>query len=120
VRLVGAEHEHVAIGIGARHRVGADDAGSARAVLDHDRLVEIARALLRDQTRQRIDGAAGRIGHDDGDRSTGKPLRAGGDGRTEHGEAGKNGTAIEHGCPGASVAVQKSASFSRRVRNADF
>src|SRR5262245_4045567 len=51
--------------------------------------------------RAKADGAARRIGHDDGDRSTGKALRASGDGQTERGEAGKNRTAIEHGCPGA-------------------
>jgi hypothetical protein len=101
VRLVGAEHERMAVGLGTRHRVGADDAGSAGTVFNHDRLVEVTRALLCDQTRQGIDGAAGRIGHDDGDGSTGKALRASGDGQTERGEAGKNGTAIEHGCPGA-------------------
>jgi hypothetical protein len=44
VGLVGAEHQHMAVGLGARHRVGADDARAAGAVLDHDRLTEIARA----------------------------------------------------------------------------
>jgi hypothetical protein len=79
VRLIGAEHEHVAIGLGTRHRFGPNDARSAGSVFDHDRLVEVARALLCDQTCQGIDGAAGRIGHDDSDGSTGKALRAGGD-----------------------------------------
>jgi hypothetical protein len=35
VGLVGAEDEHVAVGLGARHRAGADDARAAGAVLNH-------------------------------------------------------------------------------------
>ena len=48
VGLVGAEHQHVAVGLGARHRVGANDTRCARAVFDHDRLIEVGRRLLRD------------------------------------------------------------------------
>ena len=44
VGLVGAEHQHMAVGLGARHRIGADDARSAGPVLHHDRLIEIAGA----------------------------------------------------------------------------
>ena len=75
--LVGAEDQRVAVRLGARHRAGADDARRAGAVLDHDRLLEVGRRLLRDQPRQRVDRPAGRVGHDDGDGAARKGLRAG-------------------------------------------
>ena len=42
--LVGAEHERVAVGLGARDRGAADHPGAAGAVVDNDRVPEIAAA----------------------------------------------------------------------------
>ena len=99
VGLVGAEDQGVAVGLGMRHRVGADDAGAARPVLHHDRLAEIG--LLGDQPRQQVDRPAGRVGHHDGDRAGRKRLRTRGRRDGERGERGEGGAAGEHaGVPG--------------------
>jgi hypothetical protein len=95
VGLIGAEHEHMSVGLRPRHRVRPDDARSARTVVDDDRLVEFGRGLLRDQARGRIDRPARRVGHDDGDGAAGEGLAAG---RRRQGErnAGESGAAAEH------------------------
>jgi hypothetical protein len=77
VGLVGAEYEHMPIRFRARHGLGADDARSAGAVFDDDRLIEIAGGFLCDQARQRVDWSARRVGHDDGDAAARKALRTG-------------------------------------------
>jgi hypothetical protein len=40
--------------------MGADDARAAGPIFHHDRLTEIGRGFLRDQTRQRVDRSTGR------------------------------------------------------------
>ena len=94
--LAGAEDQRVAVGLGTRHRVGADDARSAGAVLDHDRLPQLGCRLLRDQARHDVDRPAGRVGHDDGDGAARKTLRASGQGEAKHGKPGERGAAGQH------------------------
>src|SRR5262245_13387383 len=61
--------ERVAVRIAFRHLRGADGAGGAGLVLDHDRLAESARHSLSDQPRHGVDTAAGREACDDLDRT---------------------------------------------------
>ncbi len=75
VGLVGAEDQRVAVGLGVLHRDAADHAGAAAAIVHRDRLAETVADRLRDQPRRDIDGAAGRVGHDDGDGAARKVLR---------------------------------------------
>jgi hypothetical protein len=96
VGLIGAEHEHIAIGFSARHGLGADDARSAGAIFNDDRLIEIAGSFLCDQARQSIDWSARRVGHDDGDAPARKALSVGGGRKTERGDAGEGCTTCEH------------------------
>ena len=96
VGLVGAEHQRVAVGLGARHRVGADDARSARTILDHDGLAEIGRRLLGDHPCQRVDRTARRVGHNDRDGSARKALGARGGREPERGEPGEDTAARKH------------------------
>jgi hypothetical protein len=60
-------------GVAVRRRLGgvagADHAAGAAAILDHDLLAERVRKLLPDDAAHRVDAAAGRIGHDQRDRS---------------------------------------------------
>ena len=48
---------------------------AAAAIVDRDRLAEIARRFFGEKPRQGIDRAAGRVGHHDGDRAGGESLR---------------------------------------------
>src|SRR5262245_1677344 len=64
-----ATQQRVAVGIGGRHRLGAEAAGGAGAVLDHDRLPEREREVLGEDARAHIDRTAGRKGDDELDRS---------------------------------------------------
>ena len=116
VRLVGTEHQRVPVGLGARHRVGADDARSAGTVLDHDRLIELAGAFLRDQARQRVDRSAGRVGHHDGDGSVRKVLRLRGKRECGSSKAGKRGTTSDHGHMPAAVLSFNSTVLDRTVK----
>ena len=75
VRLVGAEDQRMAVGIGAGDRHGSDRAGAAAAIVDCDRLAEIGRRLIGVKPRHGIDRSAGRVGHDDGDGLGWKALR---------------------------------------------
>ena len=54
--------------IGARDRGGADHAGGARAVLDHDGLLQHAGEMVRDDAAEQIGAAAGRPRHHELDR----------------------------------------------------
>ena len=95
--LAGAEDQRVAVGLGARHRVGADDARRAGAVFDHDRLPQFGCRLLRDQAGHDVDRPAGRVGHDDGDGAARKSLgasAAGGGQARQARRAWRGGTSI--------------------------
>jgi alkanesulfonate monooxygenase SsuD/methylene tetrahydromethanopterin reductase-like flavin-dependent oxidoreductase (luciferase family) len=67
----------VAVRRGLGGVAGADHAAGAAAILDHDLLAERVRKLLPDDAAHRIDAAAGRIGHDHGDRAGRIILRRG-------------------------------------------
>ena len=67
-RVGQAQHDGVAIGRRLGHRVGADDAGRARLVVDHHRLTQLRRQLLPDHARHHVGGATGLEGHDHLDR----------------------------------------------------
>ena len=62
---VGAEHDRVAVGRGARRLLGADIAARPGAVVDHDLLPEDFREALPDDARDDVAVAAGRVGHDE-------------------------------------------------------
>ena len=57
--------QRVAVGLGLRHRLGAEIAPGARPVLHHERLAPHLRQPVRDHARDDVDAAAGRGGHDD-------------------------------------------------------
>ena len=59
------DDQRIAVGRGAHHRLGADIAAAARAVLDDERLPQLFSELLRDAARQQIGGAARGEGDDD-------------------------------------------------------
>ena len=61
----------IAVGLGARDLFGADQAGGARQVQDHDLLPHIVGHLLRDDAGGDIDGARRRQRHDHLDRPVG-------------------------------------------------
>ena len=66
--LAGLAHQQrVAVGRRRHHRLRADGAGRAGAVLDHDGLAERFGERHRDQARDDVAGAARRIGDDDVD-----------------------------------------------------
>ena len=58
----------MAIGLGARHRFGADQPAAAGSVLDEELLAERLAQALGEHPAQQVIGAAGRIGHHDPDR----------------------------------------------------
>ena len=64
---VGADHQGVAVGRGAGDRGGADIAAGAGPVLQHERLAERGLHPILDRADDRIAGAAGGLGRDDGD-----------------------------------------------------
>jgi hypothetical protein len=84
---VGGHQHRVAVGCGARDRVGGDDGVGAGLVLDHHRLSPLTRQLLRDLAREHVDAAAGRIGDDDAHRLRGPRLRLDARGETEEEES---------------------------------
>ncbi len=61
-------HQRVAVGLAARDRLGADEPAAAGAVLDEELLPEGFAQPLREHPRQKIVGAARRIGDDDAHR----------------------------------------------------
>ncbi|MNT59279.1 hypothetical protein D3C72_1967780 [compost metagenome] len=63
----GADQQRVAVVLLARHQFGADLAGGARLVLDHEGLVEALAQFRRQQARDDVGHASGREGHHDGD-----------------------------------------------------
>ncbi len=97
------EQQRVAVRIGGRDRLGADGAaGSARAVLDDDRLPECHRQTVGDQAGDHV-GAARRERHDHLDDAARVGLRNGGAGR-ERAEArrqdrGQDRLLAAHGVP---------------------
>ena len=80
VHAHGVEQDGVAVGRRARDRAGADVAGGAGAVLDHDRLAHRLMQMLADDARQDVGRAAGRPRHDQRDRTARIGLREGGRG----------------------------------------
>ena len=71
------EQQRVAVGRRIDHRLDADIGAAARLVLDHDRLAEPVRQPLRQEPRNQVGGAAGRIGHDPSHRPRRLGLREG-------------------------------------------
>jgi hypothetical protein len=67
----GGHAERVAVGRGFGDQIEPDGEGSARLVLDHDRLPDDRRKLSDDQARERIGSAARRLRHDQPDRLVG-------------------------------------------------
>jgi hypothetical protein len=68
----------VAVGLaGRRHGGGSDGAAAAGLVVDHDRLAEMLRGGLGDRPHGDVGRAAGRPGHDQGDRFRRIVLRQG-------------------------------------------
>ncbi len=63
-----AEQQHAAIGRAARHQLVSDIAAGTAAVVDDDRLTEVVRQFLGDQSRGGIGGAAGGEAHHQSDR----------------------------------------------------
>ena len=68
------DQQGVAVGLGARHHVGAEHAGCPRLVLDDEGRAQPAPHFLAQGARQGIGGAARRLRHDKGDRPAGKRL----------------------------------------------
>ena len=94
VHAHGVEQERVAVRRRARDRAGADIAGSAGAVLDHDRLAHRLMQMRCDDARQNVGRAAGRPRHQQRDRAARIGLREGGRGselRRQRGRQGRNG-----------------------------
>jgi hypothetical protein len=71
VRAVGAVEQGVAVGRGLRHRLRADVAAGAAAVVDEHRLAEDLRQPRRDAAGDGVGPAAGGEGHDEPDRLVG-------------------------------------------------
>ena len=65
VRGDAGNYERVAIRRRLRDELGADDAAGAALVLDDEALLHLVGELLRDETAERIGGAARTEGHDD-------------------------------------------------------
>ena len=92
----GVHHaDGVAVGRGLGDRAGADDAGAAGAVVDHERLAELALDLLRHQPREHVGAAARRIGHDQLDRPLRIALREGRRGARAHAAAGDECASVQ-------------------------
>ena len=86
-----------AVGRRGDHRLGADDAGRARAVLHDELLAEPLGELLRQQPRHHVDAAARRHRHDDAHRLVGVG-GVGGEGAEEkEGEGGDEGRRVGKG-----------------------
>jgi hypothetical protein len=66
-----AHADRVAVGRALCHGVDADGEGAAGAIVDYDRLAQVLRQLRRDQARDVVGGAAGRLRDDE----TQRPLR---------------------------------------------
>jgi hypothetical protein len=81
------EEQRVAVGRRFRHRLGADVAAGAAAVLDDDRFAPGLLQLLGEQPPQAVGRAARREGHHQAQRFRGKVLRAG-----RHGDGGEQRT----------------------------
>ena len=59
-----ADQQRIAVRLGARYELGADDAASTRAIVDHHLLIESFSQFLSDQACNDICPATGRLGHD--------------------------------------------------------
>ena len=87
-----AHHDGVAVRLGLSRAGDAGGAAGAGHVLDHDLLAERARHVIADDAGDDVGRAAGREGHDHGDRALGigpAPGRRGG--RPADGEARREG-----------------------------
>ncbi|MCY1361048.1 hypothetical protein D9M69_477010 [compost metagenome] len=93
---VGGQHG-VAVGLGVRDGIGADDGGRARPVVDHHLLAQPRRDRLGDGARHHVGAAAGRVGHDPADRLGGPVIGVRGRAGGEQGAGGSHGGQHEMG-----------------------
>src|SRR5213592_1012713 len=91
-RVRGRLHQQrVAVGVRVQHRLRADDAARAGAVLHQHRLLERVAQVLRDDAPGDVGARAGSERDDDADRLGWVVLREGGAGRAEDCGGGKSG-----------------------------
>ena len=72
------DHQHMAVGRGLCHQIGADTAAAARTIVDDGRLPPAIGQPLRDEPRDRVGGAAGDERHHQLDLPARIGLRGGG------------------------------------------
>ena len=107
----GGEQQGVAIGARLGGLGRADGAARARAVVNHQRLAQLLRHLLRHHAGDQIGGTAGRKRHDDADRAI-RPwcaLRSGKLG--QHGQGHTSGQAGEQRSAGRQARKKRSVSW---------
>ena len=103
VRGHAGDDERVAVGLGTRHRLGADETAAAGAVLDEELLAEHRAELLAEHAPQEVVRAAGRVGHDHPHR-LGGPVGGRGGGRHRDVEGDQRGKQSLHAClPGTAT-----------------
>ena len=98
----------VAIGGCLCDRIGAEHAGLAAAIVDHNRLLRDFRHALADQARDDVVGAAGRKRHDQLDRFAWEILRCRHGGQ-QHGQSGEKHAKSLHEASGNFVTAAPSA-----------
>ena len=76
-RAGSGDEQRIAVRRGLRDVLGADSAGRARAVVDHDLLAQVFGEFLADRARGKVDAAAGGERHHDAHGFVGIVLRAG-------------------------------------------
>lgn len=95
VRLVGAEHDDVAIGLRSCHLAGAERARGSRLVVDHHGPAARGLQFLGDDAGKGIRRPSGRIGHHHADRLRWKSLGAGGERHRGGGRSGQHRAASQ-------------------------
>ncbi len=91
------EQQRVAVRRRGLDRAGAERAAGAAAIVDHELLLERRAELVGDDTRHRIDAAAGREWHDDGN-GPGRIIRRNGRSR-QHAQCEDEPTPTPHHKP---------------------
>ena len=76
-RRVDVHGDRVAVGRGLRHRIEADGAAGAAAILDHHGLMPASLQARREEPRDQVRRGSGRLAEDDADRPARETLRAG-------------------------------------------
>ena len=113
--------QRVAVRLGLEHHLGADIAGCAGAVLDHDRLSPFARQPIAEHARHHVGGAAGRERHDDLDRSRRIVLRPRAGQPGEHSRQHQSGAGQTAGqMPTASIDAEIASSHPVPLRNSSW